>query len=194
MNLRDYQTKAWETAIYPNKGTDLDFPLLGLCGELGEVAEKVKKIIRDDNSVITDQKREELIKEFGDVYWYIAAIATTCNIKMDEQLACAGRNTNMKSLPWLIFFVKELQKQKGLFVTVIDTLQYEHKLHKKDSDWWKDSISITSVIGVLGVILKYVSLCLDCIDATRDEVLDTNISKLMSRKERGNLTGSGDNR
>lgn len=51
------------------------YAVLGLCGEAGEVAEKFKKSVRDDNSVITDTKRNELKKELGDVLWYWTWVA-----------------------------------------------------------------------------------------------------------------------
>ena len=86
MDIRDYQKKAWETAIYPNKGNNLSYPALGLGGESGEVLEKIKKISRDDNEEITERKREELKKEIGDVFWYLAAIATELNLDLKEVL------------------------------------------------------------------------------------------------------------
>ncbi len=81
MNINDYQKKAWETAIYPDKGNNPFYPALGLGGETGEVLEKVKKIMRDDGGIITDEKRKKLIKEMGDVFWYLAALAT--ELKLD---------------------------------------------------------------------------------------------------------------
>lgn len=71
MDFKTYQTKANSTAIYDSKFSIL-YPTLGLAGEAGEVAEKVKKIIRD-NKQIVDEK-EDIAKELGDVLWYIAAI------------------------------------------------------------------------------------------------------------------------
>lgn len=83
MNLNDFQLLAMESAIYPNKGNNLTYPVLGLCGESGEVAEKVKKILRDDNGIVSFEKRELIIKELGDVLWYIAAIAFELNVNLN---------------------------------------------------------------------------------------------------------------
>ena len=55
MNFNDYQQKSRKTALYPNQGNNFIYPTLGLAGEAGEVADKVKKIIRDDNGIITDE-------------------------------------------------------------------------------------------------------------------------------------------
>ena len=86
MNISDYQKKAWGTAVYPNKGNNLFYPALGLGGESGEVLEKIKKIMRDDNKEITEEKRNELIKEIGDVFWYLAALATELNLDLKDVL------------------------------------------------------------------------------------------------------------
>src|SRR5688572_25757648 len=77
MDLNQYQFEAGKTAIYREKGHHVVYPALGLAGEAGEVAEKIKKIIRDDDGVyeISAAKREEIAKEIGDVLWYCAALA-----------------------------------------------------------------------------------------------------------------------
>jgi NTP pyrophosphatase (non-canonical NTP hydrolase) len=67
----DYQEASAKTAIYP-KDKALEYVALGLVGEAGEIANKVKKIIRDDNNVLSDEKRTELLKEAGDVLWYLS--------------------------------------------------------------------------------------------------------------------------
>ena len=46
MNFTEYQELAKKTAIYPSRFFRV-YPALGLCGEAGEVAEKIKKSIRD---------------------------------------------------------------------------------------------------------------------------------------------------
>ena len=58
MNFNEYQQKARQTAIYPNKDNNFIYPTLGLVGEDGEVAEKIKKVIRDNNGIITLEKKE----------------------------------------------------------------------------------------------------------------------------------------
>lgn len=83
MDLNEYKKKAWKTAIYPNKGNNIYYPALGL-GEAGEIQNKVKKIMRDDNGKITEEKRKELIKEIGDLLWYIAALANELDVDLNE--------------------------------------------------------------------------------------------------------------
>jgi len=84
MEFKEYQEKAWSTAIYPNKGKNIYYPALGLAGETGEVCEKIKKIMRDDNGVVSQEKKELLKKEMGDVIWYLAALSTELGIELDD--------------------------------------------------------------------------------------------------------------
>ncbi len=84
MNLSEYQEKALTTALYPNQGSNPYYPALGLGGEVGEVLNKVKKIMRDHDGKLTDEYREILKKELGDVLWYVAALATELGLNLDE--------------------------------------------------------------------------------------------------------------
>jgi NTP pyrophosphatase (non-canonical NTP hydrolase) len=84
VRLSDYQLGSRATAVYPDAGTNLTYPALGLCGEAGECAEKVKKAIRDDGGVLTDERRAALAAELGDVLWYVAQLATEAGLDLDE--------------------------------------------------------------------------------------------------------------
>ena len=64
-------------------GTYVD-KILGLVGESGELADKYKKIIRDKGSVISDADRDELVKELGDVLWYVATLARYLGTTLDD--------------------------------------------------------------------------------------------------------------
>ena len=84
MTFQEYQEQSRKTAIYPDKGNNFIYPVLGLAGEAGEVAEKIKKAIRDDGGKITDLKKTEITKELGDVLWYVAQIATEIGLSLDD--------------------------------------------------------------------------------------------------------------
>lgn len=84
MELSDYQKKAQMTALYPDAGSNLYYPALGLGGEVGEVLNKVKKVMRDHDGKITDEFREVLKSELGDVLWYVAALARELNLDLDD--------------------------------------------------------------------------------------------------------------
>ncbi len=87
MKLDEYQEKASKTAIYP-KNYELIYPALGLAGEAGEVANKVKKFIRDGADQETfELKKLEIAKELGDVLWYIAALSNDLGVKLSALAA-----------------------------------------------------------------------------------------------------------
>ena len=69
-----YQNMAKQLDIYP-KDRSLVCHALGLCGEAGEVADKIKKVYRDNNGEFTPDKYEEIAYELGDVLWYLANVA-----------------------------------------------------------------------------------------------------------------------
>jgi NTP pyrophosphatase (non-canonical NTP hydrolase) len=84
MKLSEYQEKAGTTALYPNVGENPYYAALGLAGEAGEIANTIKKIMRDDDGTITDEKRKEVKKELGDVLWYVACTASEMGLNLDE--------------------------------------------------------------------------------------------------------------
>ena len=84
MDFFEYQSLAQETADYPRIGDFCIYPALGLCGEAGEVAEKIKKIFRDHDGIFSSDDVEGLKKELGDVLWYIAMLSTELGLSLDE--------------------------------------------------------------------------------------------------------------
>ena len=72
MELNYYQTEAHKTSLH---NTPVIYPTLGLTGEAGEVADKVKKVIRDNDGEFTYEKKEAIAFELGDVLWYVAELA-----------------------------------------------------------------------------------------------------------------------
>ena len=83
MDLNYYQQEAVKTAVYPKEHA-VSYLALGLNGEAGEVAEKVKKIIRDRGGVIGNQHQDDLVKELGDVLWYAANLASVLGVELEE--------------------------------------------------------------------------------------------------------------
>ncbi len=93
MDFKTYEERAATTALYPGRragpvhsalGVGLSYVLLGLNGEAGECAEQLKKAIRDDGGTITPERRRTLVKELGDVLWYLAAAAHEVGVPLDE--------------------------------------------------------------------------------------------------------------
>ena len=84
MDFKTYQKKARVTAQYPNLGSNNIYPTLGLVGEAGEVAEKVKKVIRDKNGIFDEESTKAIKKELGDVLWYLSNLCTEFNLSLED--------------------------------------------------------------------------------------------------------------
>jgi NTP pyrophosphatase (non-canonical NTP hydrolase) len=84
MDFNEYQRETAKTDCSPVIGADFVYPVLGMVGEAGEVAEKIKKVFRDGDGTISEEKKQELAKELGDVLWYISRIAAKLGIPFDD--------------------------------------------------------------------------------------------------------------
>ncbi len=82
-SLNNYQEDAKSTAVYPAQGQNLAYPALGLTGEAGEVADKIKKIIRDQDGQLVLGDKEAIAKEIGDVLWYCAILADELGVDLE---------------------------------------------------------------------------------------------------------------
>lgn len=82
MDMNDYQDGALSTAIFPEEYKIL-YPALKLAGEAGEVAEKVGKVLRDNGGEFTDEIKQALGKEIGDVLWYCAALSASLGLDLN---------------------------------------------------------------------------------------------------------------
>ena len=90
MTINEYQAAALTTAVYP-EDKRIIYPALGMCGEAGEVADKVKKVIRDNNQSFDTARKIEIAKEIGDVMWYCATLANDLGFTLE---AIAQMNIN----------------------------------------------------------------------------------------------------
>jgi len=85
MNANSYQQWTLSTAIYPGAGTgndsELSYLALGLNGEAGEVADKIKKLLRDNKLDVGG-----VIYELGDVCWYVASLADSLGYSLEDIL------------------------------------------------------------------------------------------------------------
>lgn len=88
MKLDEYSKKAITTLLVDHDTTDMDAALLsqvlGLVGESGEVADKFKKLIRDKGGVISEIDRKAIIKEIGDILWYVNSLAHLLGSSLEE--------------------------------------------------------------------------------------------------------------
>lgn len=92
MNLNEYQSIIDKTAIYP-KEIGVAYCALGLAGEAGEVADKIKKLYRDQELhsldavgklLLFEENRTNIAKELGDVIWYVTALANEFDLSLEQ--------------------------------------------------------------------------------------------------------------
>ena len=96
MNFDSYQIEARKTAIYPNKNKNYVYPTLGLVGETGEVAEKIKKVIRDKNGIFDNETKLALKKELGDVLWYVSNLCDEFNFSLNDVAELNIKKLNLR--------------------------------------------------------------------------------------------------
>lgn len=83
MTLNQYAAKANVFATY-NKELGPYYTVLGLCGEAGEVANRLKKVYRDNNGVLNKEASKDLAYELGDVLWYLSQSASQLGLTLEQ--------------------------------------------------------------------------------------------------------------
>lgn len=86
MDFSEYEQLAARTASWSGKQKEhlLAYLALGVAGEAGEVAEKIKKILRNDEGVVSPEKRDAIKQEVGDVLWYLAMLSRELGFPFEE--------------------------------------------------------------------------------------------------------------
>lgn len=84
MNFNDYQAQAKTTNTMTDPTIAPMYFILGLAGESGEIAEKVKKVIRNDGGDYSTLDREDMARELGDVLWYLSMLADTFGVSLED--------------------------------------------------------------------------------------------------------------
>jgi NTP pyrophosphatase (non-canonical NTP hydrolase) len=83
MNFNEYQEKAASTKNYPDN-IGLGYAALGLTGEAGEVANKIKKVYRDNQGELSESSAQAIADELGDVLWYVSAMCDEIGVPLGE--------------------------------------------------------------------------------------------------------------
>lgn len=170
MTLQEYSEKAHTTAIYPNIGNNLPYTVLGLIEETCEFMEKYGQ----------DAGALELLKEAGDIYWYANETAIT----VQQPIYTIEGN-----------YIFNGQIEREDITKAIQVLAGKTKKFIRDDNNVLPEDKRESIVCAIDIILDYIdSIMLDDFDIKQSEILQINIDKLFSRKERGVLGGSGDNR
>lgn len=87
--FNEYQQQALTTDLFDHRSSSVADPsfmskVLGLVGETGEIAEKFKKILRDKDGVLSEDDRQEIVKELGDVLWYIGVLSKYMDVSLQD--------------------------------------------------------------------------------------------------------------
>lgn len=84
--FQEYQKATNKTAVYPRDTAlqAITYCMLGLGGEAGELQNKLKKVYRDDNGVITLEKHKQLFDEVSDCFWYLSQLCTELGVSMED--------------------------------------------------------------------------------------------------------------
>jgi len=181
-----YQKQAWDTALYPNKGSNLYYPSLGL-GESGEV-----QIYYLNNQKID---KNEVCKELGDILWYIAALHTEMGLKMSDTFGPCFEQYQI-NLWNTISYDKKGKNQLHCVLGLGRSGEIQNivkKIMRDDSGVLRDDKK-GKIVENLKELMKFVSLLCSELEVELIDVAQKNIDKLNSRKDRGVITGSGDNR
>jgi NTP pyrophosphatase (non-canonical NTP hydrolase) len=85
MDFGEYQKESKKTDLKVIiNNSSLAYLTLGLSDEAGEVAGKIKKLYRDKNGVLSEEYKKEIVKELGDVLWYLTQISTNLGVTLEE--------------------------------------------------------------------------------------------------------------
>lgn len=171
MNIKDFQKEAIKFAAFGNK-MENEYLALGLSGEVGEVLNKLKKIIRDDDGQLTEDAARHIALEVGDVLWYVVTIAHKEKIRL--------------------LFTQHKKENVSLQEAIKFGMEVAYQSFRTSDDLIGGRVALPPIR--LLVICSSLELLSNFAGYTLEEVADMNIQKLTDRKNRGKIGGSGDDR
>ena len=163
MNLAEYQEAANITAMHPNKGNNIFYPVLGLIGEFGETTEAILK----------GSKEKDILLENSDILWYISTVCTELQIKLTDVSNSRIVDTPLVVLGQVAEVTKKLMRDDNSVI----------------SDKHKELLK-----PLLAKLFFRVKSTVESYGSTIEEIADMNIRKLLDRKKRNKIQGSGDHR
>lgn len=170
------------TAIYPLK-RELEYTVLGLCSEVGELGEAYAA-----GKQGWGYSREDilnLLKEAGDVYWYVAAVADALNTPLGHIWTNYTSGVVIGSSRGLT--VLQIVARSSAMAGVV-------KKSIRDNDGFLSDAGAEQIKWSLGATLIMLGALVTFFGSTPEAVTAKNLNKLADRKQRGVLQGSGDNR
>lgn len=188
MDLHEYQDIARSLDVYP-KDYSMIGHALGIIGECGEVTEKIKKLLRDANWSMDQERKDSIAKELGDCCWYLANICCDTNFDLsmayEMQYASITQYIRGLMLPRLVF---HMDRKANSIAQSLEIWYYKYDSRIAERDRFTEIIQDSTHI-----ILCIEEIARRC-DFSLKDIYADNIEKLLDRKKRGVLRGSGDDR
>lgn len=172
----DYTKRASEFAVYPDRGRSV-YPYLGLFEEAGEVLGQVKRILRDDNGELTDERRQKIAGELGDFCWYLSEVAS-------------GHSFSLVDLFGGEKFWPLVEEHLNAGTYADSAIGFQTSVSGFNIALTDPAYAARAAYGLIGVTI---GVCAR-FGLRFDDVLNGNIAKLESRKLRGKISGSGSDR
>jgi len=170
----EYQQQALTTAIYPLK-RELEYTVLGLCSEVGEIGEAYLRKTTDP---------AEVLAEIGDNFWYCAAIADALKVPLSLVAQIHPPVSGVYGISELLLQI--VSQTSGMAGVVKKSI--------RDNDGFLSSAGQVKIEEHLNTTLWLLDDLCRRFNTTRTAVMSKNLNKLADRKQRGVLQGSGDNR
>lgn len=186
MDFNEYQRIALTTAIYPNQGSNLAYPALGLAGESGEICEKIVRTY--DHG---------MAKELGDVLWYVAMVADEIGENLNQVAYEHSTSPDIDEYQKAIFLEKGrnalADTALGLAATSGAVCGKIKKIFRDDGSKLT-KLRRAAILADLSCVLRYVAAMATDLGESLEHIAKINIDKLASRNLRGTITGDGDDR
>lgn len=189
MNYNEFQQQAKLTAIYP-KERALEYTVLGLQSEVGELAGAYLKA----KSEWFAQDWDNVIKELGDLFWYIAAILTELDISMEETFGDLAAEVNTRTERSRGFTVVRITEHAGEVAGAVKKFFRDETIVGDTLDAFYGTPYEQKLLGHLRALITQGENLAAILDTDISTVLTLNANKLKDRQDRGVLAGSGDNR
>lgn len=180
MDLNTYKTIIHKTAVYPTevKSFGIAYCYLGLLGETNELAQALEDYLN------AECEKKDVIKEIGDVYWYVTALCKELNINLNDIL-----ETN--HTPSFDGVLEELvvDFNYGAVPSLISLSESIKKFYRDNKN-----IDTTEVIKILIPFFQQINLIITNLGYSQNDILLINYNKLIKRRSTNTLHGDGDNR
>jgi NTP pyrophosphatase (non-canonical NTP hydrolase) len=188
MHMDEYQAQTLQTAVYPNIGNNLDYPVHGLSSEAGELAPyALASMDAGDEDMLQDVQGE-----LGDVLWYSSIILyemgmtfSACGMERSEQVARDAREVvGYRSFVQVYLCLME----------EVGHISGHVKKRMRDDEGNLTEARKQQIVETLRQVVTLIARMGSLLNLPFDTLLQANIAKLRSRQQRGVIGGTGDKR